>query len=188
MSEQRVAGCEKRNSQLAILIIGLGNPLRGDDGVGPRVVTELRRRGLPEGVEAIDAGTGGLDLLRVMEGRDAVIVVDAAEVGREPGTFVRFTPEEVRLQLRGRGFSLHDAGLAEALALASALAHPLPPITLFGVQPERIGWEEGLSPAVEEAIPALVEAILREVRKQPATSNEQLAIEVGEDHGEDSDH
>lgn len=172
MSEERVASCEERNSQLSILIIGLGNPLRGDDGVGPRVVEELHRRGLPEGVEAIDVGTGGLDLLRVMDGWDAVIVVDAAEIGREPGAFARFTPEEVRLRLHETGFSLHDAGLPEALTLASALNHPLPPITLFGVQPERIGWEEGLSPAVEEAIPALVEAILREVRKQPATSNE----------------
>ncbi len=151
---------------MRVVVIGLGNPLRGDDGIGPRVVTELRRRGLPEGVEAIDGGTGGMDLLRLMEGRDAIVVVDAAEMGREPGTFVRFTSEEVRMHLRTGRFSLHDAGLPEALALASALNHPLPPITFFGVQPGRIGWEEGLSPAVEQAIPALVEAILKETKKQ----------------------
>lgn len=169
---------------MGVLVLGLGNPLRGDDGIGPRVVAELRHRGLPEGVEAIDGGTGGLDVLRVMEGWDAVIVVDAAEIGRDPGAFVRFTLEEARLHLHGGGFSLHNAGLPEAVALASALNHPLPPITIFGVQPERIGWEEGLSPAVEKALPALVRAVLEEA----TTSNQQLAIEVGEDHGEDSDH
>ncbi|HEY76749.1 MAG TPA: hydrogenase maturation protease [Thermoflexia bacterium] len=148
---------------MRVAVIGLGNPLRGDDGIGPRVVAELHRRELPEGVEAIDGGTGGLDLLRLMEGWDRVIVVDAAEIGREPGAFARFTPEEVRLRLHEGDLSLHNAGLPEALALASALNHPLPPITLFGVQPKRIGWEAGLSPVVERTIPALVEAILDEV-------------------------
>ncbi|HIQ00635.1 MAG TPA: hydrogenase maturation protease [Anaerolineales bacterium] len=176
MIEKRIASCELRNSQLAILIVGLGNPLRGDDGIGPRVVAELRRRGLPEGVEAIDGGSGGLDLLRVIEGWGQVVVVDAADVGREPGQFVRFTPEEARLMEAPDRFSLHHASLAEALSLARALDHPLPPLVVFGVQPERIGWGEGLSPAVEEAISALVEAVLQEARgKQRATSNEQPA-------------
>lgn len=155
---------------MRVVVVGLGNPLRGDDGIGPRVVAELRRRGLPEGVEAIDVGTGGMDLLRVIDGWDAVIVVDAAEIGREPGAFARFAPEEVRLRLHETGLSVHDAGLPEALALASALNLPLPPITLFGVQPERIGWGEGLSPAVEKAIPKLVEAVWQ------AASNQQQAI------------
>ena len=83
--------------QRSVLVLGLGNPLRGDDGIGSRVVEELIRRGLPEGVTALDGGTGGLDLLQVLEGWERVVVVDAADVGREPGQFVRFTPDQARL-------------------------------------------------------------------------------------------
>ena len=82
---------------MSVLVLGLGNPLRGDDGVGPRVVEELTRRGLPDGVMTLDVRTGGLDLLHTLEGWKRVVAVDAADVGREPGQFVRFTPDQVRL-------------------------------------------------------------------------------------------
>jgi hydrogenase maturation protease len=130
--------------------------------VGPRVVAELTRRGLPEGVTALDGGTGGLDLLNVLEGWERVVVVDAADVGCEPGQFVRFSPQEVRLSRTASALSLHHAGLAEALALAQALDQPLPEIVIFGVQPVQVGWGEGLSPAVEAMLPALIEAVLEE--------------------------
>ncbi|MBC7228749.1 MAG: hydrogenase maturation protease, partial [Thermoflexales bacterium] len=148
------------NSGPRTLILGLGNPLRGDDGVGPRVVAELLRRGLPAGMEAVDGGTGGLDLLHLMEGWDRVVIVDAAELGRRPGEFLRFTPEDVHLVGSLVSLSSHSAGLADALALARALGRPLPEIVIYGVQPERMDWEEGLSPAVEAALPRLVEEIL----------------------------
>jgi hydrogenase maturation protease len=147
----------------SILVIGLGNPLRGDDGVGPRLVEELTRRGLPPGVTALDAGTGGLDLLPVLEGWQRVVLVDAADVGREPGQFVRFTPEQVRLAQTTDHLSLHNAGLGEILALANALRRTLPHMVVFGVQPAEVGWREGLSPAVETALPALADAVLEEL-------------------------
>jgi hydrogenase maturation protease len=144
------------------LILGLGNPLRGDDGIGPRVIEELARRGLPEGVSSLDGGTGGLDLLNVLEGWERVVIVDAADVGREPGQFVRFKPEQARFVETAAPHSLHHAGLGEALALANALGQSLPEMTIFGVQPARIDWGQGLSPAVEAAIPALADAVLEE--------------------------
>ena len=151
----------KRDQRL--VVIGLGNSLRGDDGVGPRVVEELNRRGLPEGVTALDVGTGGLDLLLVLEGWDRVVVVDAADVGREPGQFVRFTPDQAYLAQAADRFSLHHAGLSEVLALADALGRAMPEMVIFGVQPAEIGWREGLSPAVEAALPALTDAVLEEI-------------------------
>jgi len=160
-----------RDSPFASLVIGLGNPLRGDDGVGPRVVAELRRRGLPEGVEALDLGTGGLDLLRVLEGQRRVVIVDAADigrasvgVGREPGRFVRFTLDEARLIYATDNLSFHHAGLGEVLALCDALGRELPQMVIFGVQPAEIGWGEGLSPPVEARLPALIDAVLEEIR------------------------
>jgi hydrogenase maturation protease len=149
----------------SILVLGLGNPLRGDDGIGPRVIEALNRRGLPEGATALDAGTGGLDLLQVLEGWERAIIIDAADVGREPGQFVRFTPDEARFVGSQDAMSLHNAGLAEVLALADAVGQPLPEMVIFGVQPEKIGWGERLSEAVEAALPALVDAVLDEVNK-----------------------
>jgi hydrogenase maturation protease len=127
------------------------------------VVDVLNRRGLPPGVAAIDAGTGGLYLLQLLEGGGRVIVVDSADMGREPGEFVRFTPDEARLAIAEESFSFHHAGLGEVLALARAVEQSLPAIVIFGVQPEQVGWGSGLSPAVEAAIPALVKSILQEV-------------------------
>lgn len=153
------------------LILGFGNPLRGDDGIGPRLVEELRRRGLPDGVEAIDGGTGGLDLLSILEGADRVIIVDAAEMGRRPGEIVRFTPKDGRLMETLVSLSTHTFGLADGLALARSLGYPLPSITIFGVQPERMDWGEGLSPPVERALPALIQTILSEIGANYGSQN-----------------
>lgn len=146
------------------LILGLGNPLRGDDGIGPRVVEELHHRGLPEGVTALEGSGGGLDLLWTLERWERVVIVDAADVEQEPGQIVRFTPDQVRLtEAPESRFSLHRAGLSKVLHLADALDITLPEIVIFGVQPAEIGWGEKLSPAVEAAIPALVDTILKEI-------------------------
>jgi hydrogenase maturation protease len=148
--------------QSMTLILGLGNPLRGDDGIGPRVIEEVTRRGLPEGVSSLDGGIAGLDLLNVLEGWKRVVVVDAADVGREPGQFLRFTPDQARFVEAEDSFSLHHAGLGEVLALADVLGQTLPELTIFGVQPASVGWGQGLSPAVEAALPALTDAVLEE--------------------------
>jgi len=180
-----VTGSTGSPSQVNVLILGLGNPLRRDDGVGPRVIEELKAGGLPEGVTALDGGAGGLDLLQVMDGWDDVVVVDAANVDMDgrlerddavtrsdpvaedsgclaPGEFVRFTPQQARLSESPRDFSFHHAGLADVLALAGALDRPLPSIVIFGVQPRDVGWGEGLSPDIEAKLPALIDAVLEE--------------------------
>lgn len=156
---------EGRSAASVALVLGLGNPLRGDDGVGPRLIEELKKSELPRGAEAVDAGTGGIDLLHLMEGWDRVIVVDAADIHRPPGHFQRFSPDEVRLLEADRRFSFHHAGLAEALTLARALGRPLPEIVVFGVQPAAVGWGQGLSPALESQLPTLVDAVTCELSR-----------------------
>jgi hydrogenase maturation protease len=101
-----------------------------------------------------------------------VVIVDAADVGREPGQYVRFTPDQVRLASASSTLSLHNAGLSEVLTLAEALELDLPELVIFGVQPAEIGWKEGLSPAVAAAVTTLADAILDEIQ--------------GEDHAQDS--
>lgn len=146
-----------------ILILGLGNPLQADDGVGCRVIEALEGWELPPDVEALDGGTPGIGLLHLLEGCRRAIIVDAAEMGLPPGTIVRFRPDEVTLTGSAGRFSLHRTAVADALALAEALGEPLPEMVFYGVQPGRIGWGETLSPEVAAAVPQLVQAILREV-------------------------
>ena len=105
------------------------------------------------------------------------MIIDAADVGREPGQFVRFTPDQARLVQTADDFSLHHAGLSEVLSLAGALDWTLPDLVIFGVQPARIGWGEGLSQAVETALPALIDAIYLEITRQ---------LPEGENYAQDS--
>jgi hydrogenase maturation protease len=146
----------------ATLIVGLGNPLRGDDGAGVRVAEALAAKPLPREVEVVDGGTEGLGIVSLMAGRRRVIFVDAAEMDRSPGHFVRFTPDEVHLSKDDQHLSVHAAGLRDALLLARALDRMPDEVIIFGVQPATIDWDSELSPQVEAALPGLIEAVLAE--------------------------
>jgi hydrogenase maturation protease len=145
------------------LILGLGNSLRGDDGVGPAVIAWLDQRVLPPGAEAIDGGTAGLDIVSTLMGRERAIIVDAADIERSPGEWVRFTPAAARLKDNDTTLSLHSAGLAEALALGAALNVLPPTIIIYGVQPQNLDWSSQLSAEVQAAVAEVGQAILREV-------------------------
>jgi hydrogenase maturation protease len=148
---------------LSALIIGLGNPLRRDDGVGVRVAELLAGRALSDGVQVVDGGTPGLELVNLLEGWPRVVLVDAANVGQEPGQFVRFTLDQVQLLGEDEHISVHGAGLRDALLLAQVLGVLPDQIVIFGVQPASLEWREGLSPEVEAALPDLLQSILKEV-------------------------
>lgn len=145
------------------LILAIGSVLRGDDGVGAAVIDALQDAELPPDVDTLDGGTPGFEMLLLMQGYERVIVVDAADMGRNPGEWLRFTPDEVRLQARDmylRG-TLHYAGLAEALSLGSAMGMLPGEIIVYGVQPESIDWVSELSPAVQAAVPAVCDDLLQ---------------------------
>lgn len=145
------------------LILGLGNPLLGDEGIGVRVVEELRGLELPNGVEAVEGGTAGLGLISLMGGYQRVIIVDAADMGQPPGQVVRFTPSEVQFKTAEAPLSLHQIGLVEVLALAEALEVAPAEMIIIGVQPSRLEMGVGLSPEVEGAIPQAIRMILDEL-------------------------
>lgn len=149
-------------------IIGIGNPLMGDDGVGIAAVECLRAMALPEGVEAVDGGTCGLTLLDLMEGAGTVILVDAVETGKPPGTVVRFTPEEVVLPEGEAAPSLHEAGLAQVLTLGREMDLLPSEIVIYGVQPASVECRLGLSPSVAHALGHLLERILAELEEPVA--------------------
>lgn len=140
-------------------IIGVGNPLLADDGLGIVAAERLAAMDWPEGVEVLDGGTGGLTLLDLFGGARAVILLDAVAMGAAPGTLRRFTAEELTgLAAEPPGMSLHGSGLTEVLALARELGQ-LPPLLLFGVEPARVELGIGLSPPVAAAMDRLLAAV-----------------------------
>ena len=145
------------------LIIGVGNLLLKDEGVGVHVVQELQKKELPPSVEVHDGGVAGIGLLDFFPGASKVMLIDAAEMNLEPGTLVRFTPEEVAGNYGGPRFSAHDIGLLEVLELARALGQCPPEVVIFGIQPKEISWGTELSPEVQVSIPKVVEAVLKEI-------------------------
>ncbi len=148
--------------QKRIVVLGVGNLLKGDDGVGVRVIEALERGGtLPPGVELVDGGTGGPTLMTEFAGADALIIVDAGELGAAPGTVREFALKDVAEASAPRPFSLHDVGVMGLIDLARQ-AGELPPVVRFVVvQPERFDTGDRLSPAVAAAVDRAAEAVRR---------------------------
>jgi len=147
------------------LVIGCGNQLISDDAIGLNVVRELSKYQLPAGVKIIEAGTPGLSLLDMITGAEKVIIIDAMLSGAEPGTIHRFTDEDLP-PAELFPLSAHNWNIASALELGKRVEMDDWPkeIVILGVEIERLDrFRIALSPRVEEAIPVVVEAILKEL-------------------------
>lgn len=152
------------------VVIGCGNPLAGDDGIGLRVIEELTRRGLPPEVKAIPAGLPGLTILGFLRGAQQAIIVDAADARQEPGTIICCQEKDLA-KLPFRSLSLHGIGLVEALALGRLVepaAFP-PRLTFVAIQIGEIKLgSQSLSPPVAAALPAAVEAVYQLLEGGPS--------------------
>jgi hydrogenase maturation protease len=145
------------------VVLGLGNLLRRDEGLGIWALQRLAdHHRLPASVRLLDGGTLGLDLISEVEGCASLVVVDAILAGAEPGTLVRLAGEEVP-GAPGLRTSMHEVGLDDLLAVLRLSGSMPRRVVVLGVEPAEteLGW--GLSPAVEGGLDALVEAAAREV-------------------------
>lgn len=145
------------------LVLGVGNLLMSDDGVGVHAVQRLEKRPLPPGVEALDGGTCGLDLLQFFEGVERLIVLDAANLGREPGEIVRLEGEEVPAFLAMK-MSPHEINLPELLFSAKLSGIYPRQVVVLGMQPETIETGVELSPPVAAQVDALIERVMEEIQ------------------------
>lgn len=145
-----------------MLVLGIGNPLLGDDGFGVEVVRRLRERERPPSVEFLDGGALGLYLLPHLEGRSHVLVVDAIDFGGRPGEVVRLRSTEVPAYC-GLKLSEHQATFHEVLALMDLMEIKPRELLFVGVQPRSTRWGDPLSPEVEAAIPGVIEEIGRQL-------------------------
>jgi len=145
-----------------ILILGLGNILLGDEGLGVWIAQQLSSQSLPDEIEVIDGGTAGYELLNLLEGRDKVIIIDAVKTEDKPGSVYKMDlsvlQEDTTMQL-----SLHQFGLKNVFKMAS-LMDINPEVTLVGVVPKDYQkYHIGLSEDLEKVIPLVIETILQEI-------------------------
>jgi hydrogenase maturation protease len=143
-----------------VLVMGVGNPLMGDEGVGPRVVEFLRSRWtFPSNVEVVDAGTMGFTILNMLQDVDFLVVVDAIDgTGHEPGTVLSLSAEDMAPNQVMH--SLHDARLTDVLDAARLMGLE-PEVTCVAVQIAGIEhWELELTPVVEAAVEPAANAVV----------------------------
>jgi hydrogenase maturation protease len=149
----------------SIVVLGLGNPLMADEGVGVVLIERLAllAEQYPD-VEFIDAGTGGMAVLHRIEGRQKAAFVDCAFMGEPPGTIRRFTPDQVRSTKVLAHQSLHEADLLRLLDLAEQLGQAPAQVVIFGIQPETVTPRLGLSKTIADRMAYYVSLIQSELR------------------------
>jgi len=149
-------------SQKPILILGIGNLILKDEGIGVHVVQKMMEMNLPPDIEVMDGGTMGIDLLYHIEGRKKVIVIDAVNTEGIPGTLYRFTDrdlEDNRDILR----SAHEIDFTYVLKTARLFGKSPEEVIFIGIKPGEISEGMELSPAMEEKIPAIIELVMKEI-------------------------
>ncbi|HTL04174.1 MAG TPA: HyaD/HybD family hydrogenase maturation endopeptidase [Gemmatimonadales bacterium] len=158
------------------LVLGLGNPLMGDDGLGVAVLHQLRQDwAIPAGVELVDGGTWGMNLLPLVESARHLILIDAIRSGAAPGTLVVLEPAELP-----RYFSLkispHQIDLREVLALAELRGLLPDDLVAIGLEPERVDLELGLSPRVAARLDLVVNLVLERLEWAGHRCGRRMAI------------
>jgi hydrogenase maturation protease len=137
------------------LVLGLGNLLLADEGVGVHVARALMEAGVPEGVTVLDVGTAILDALPAIGEADRIIVVDAVKADCDPGTVYKM-PFDAFLKPECIA-SMHGFDLSRVLYLTQR--EDVPEVTVIGVEPAQIDWSLDLSPRVAEVLPFVIEAV-----------------------------
>ena len=154
------------NPPRKVLVMGVGNALLQDDGVGVRVIEALEERLRLQptladpGIELVDAGTIGLALLPQLESAEALVVVDASELGLAPGAVRVFRDREIETLLSSRRRSVHEVALLDLLAAASLRGRCPARRALVAIQPASTDWGLQPTPAVAASIPAACRQVL----------------------------
>ena len=144
------------------LIIGVGNILRRDDGIGPAVIERLRAEPISS-VDLRDGATDGLTVIEYLKPYQRAVIIDAVDMQAEPGTIRMFTPEEAIINIKAEALSTHGFGLAEVLKLMQSLEIKTE-LKIIGVQPESIEFGEGLTEKVKVRVEEIAELVKEEIK------------------------
>lgn len=146
-----------------IVIIGVGNLLMGDDGIGIHVVEALRHEALPSNVAVFSAETRAFDALEYMDGCDKAVIVDAYKKGGAPGSIYRFTFDPASEIDESFNLSMHDINFIDALRAGRGIYKLPKEIVILGIEPEVLECGLDLSFKLNDAIPNLIEAVKSEL-------------------------
>lgn len=143
------------------LVIGCGNLLLKDEGVGVHFIQYLQDKGLPKDVELLDGGTAAFDLIDFIQKAEKVIIVDAVKAGGKPGEVYIFSPQDFQTDTFPQT-SLHDITLRDVFQTLK-LMEASPGIRIIGIEPKEIGVGTELSPELKEKLPELCELVFKEL-------------------------
>ena len=151
---------------MKIALLGVGNILFKDEGIGVRVIQELMDNYIfPPDIQLIDGGTLGPHLLNLIGDFDEIIVVDAVQGGEKPGTIYKFYLDQIPLEITTK-LSIHQTGVLEVLSQAKLLGKE-PKVTFIGIEPHDISpWGMELSPIIKEKMPSLIDLIFEELEQR----------------------
>lgn len=147
------------------LVLGVGNILLADEGVGVRVVEAFQQRyAVPEDVEVLDGGTAGMDLLDALSSRSHIVIIDAVRTGAEPGTIVRLIGSEVPALFSNR-ISPHQLGISDVLAILRLVDQEPEHIALIGIVPLDLELGLALSDAITAKVDEMADLVAAELRR-----------------------
>lgn len=147
-----------------IVVLGVGNELLSDEGVGVTVAKKLLKMNLPAEVEVIEGGTEGFGLLHIITQTDNLIVIDSVKGGGLPGSIYKFNIEDTANFPDLYKTSMHQIGILEVINLSS-LVGKTPKTTVIGIEPKTILSGMELSAEIRAKIPKVIEIVLDEIKK-----------------------
>ncbi len=145
-----------------MIIIGIGNIFRRDDGVGIEIARQLQARNT--GATVLEHSGEGAGLMSAWDGHDAVIVIDAVNSGEQPGTIWRLEAHRESIPSKFFNYSSHDFSLAEAVEMSRTLGTLPPFFVIYGIEGADFSMGEGLTAAVNHAIPSVIEKIMEDIK------------------------
>ena len=146
------------------VVIGLGNKLLSDEGIGLVMLEALVRKAAEfPNVDFLELGTGGLALLHVLAGRKTALILDCAHMGAVPGPLRRFTPDMVRASDVPLRLSFHEGNVLDLIALARRVGECLERLIIFGIQPETLAPGATVSPVLQARLPEYLGVITKEL-------------------------
>ncbi len=151
-------------------ILGIGNTLRGDDGIGPHIIDELKKKNLPDSIQLFDIGSDAFSIIDHFEKEEPVLVIDCAQMGKEPGEIVKFDVKDENLPILDKAISIHGFGFADVYKMANSLYDNVQCI-IIGVQPKSLEFNTGLSEEVKNKIPSIIKMVMEETNKHVKKNN-----------------
>ncbi len=150
---------------MRIVVLGVGNTLLSDEGIGVRAVERLQTDyDLPPEVVVIDGGTTGMEMLEDLSNADHIVIVDAVRSGKAPASIIRLAGEQVPVFFKTK-LSPHQIGLSDVLATLAFIGEAPGGVTVLGVEPVSLETGMSLSPQVEARLPELLDLLVTELRE-----------------------